>query len=121
MVKFLRLVNIMASSLSSGMQLYVMIALLPVMRMWPVAKAAELHQELLDERPDRFLRPAGFVCSIASLLILLIRRDVRKASGRLNLLGFLGGSTVAIVSYRVQFPINREVSKLVAGRGACEV
>jgi len=103
----LRAVNVLGSGLAAGGQLTVLLAIVPVARMWPAERSIDLHRETLTHRPDRFLRPVSAASVACGILSQVVERRRSRTSVAWQLAGFGGMLGVLVLSERFEFPTNR--------------
>jgi hypothetical protein len=103
----LRAVNVLGAGLAAGGQMTVLLAIVPVAKLWPAERSIDLHRETLTKRPDRFLRPVSAAAVACGLASQLVERGRSRRSLCWQLAGLGGMVSVLLLSEKVEFPINR--------------
>jgi uncharacterized membrane protein len=108
----LRTVNVLGSGMAAGGQVTLLLAVVPVVKMWPPERSVDLHRETLTSRPDRFLRPV----SIASVVCGVLSQVAEERRSRSSIAWTAGGIAsmlgVNFLSEKFEFPVNRMLNEL---------
>lgn len=108
-----RLVNIFASGIVVGGQVFCLLAVLPALRGWPADMGVRVHQDALTTRPESYLKPSAITSMFSAIILLLLmalQGDAGTASFVLTGLGLLGGIGNTFISARWEWPINNEIN-----------
>lgn len=106
----LRWLNLFLAALVAGGQVLVLLAIVPVKRRMPLERSFALHQDLLIEPPDRYLRPAVLGMLLTALALLgaqAARRTVASPAGAWTALGLAATAGTMGAAAAYNFPINR--------------
>jgi hypothetical protein len=106
----LQFVNLFATAIVSGGQIFCLRALVSARQSWPPELGAKVHQDAMTARPDGYIRPAAAVALLTALLIAGLEAASPGPALVLMLLGVVGLVAVAVISVRWEFPINREIN-----------
>lgn len=106
-IRVLRFVNLLGAAILAGGQVFVLAVIIPVKRHLPAGQSVRVHQTMLDELPDRYLRPAGAISMVAAALTLLLQPDRSRVGTLFTLLGLLSGAGVVVTSEQFNKPTNR--------------
>jgi hypothetical protein len=105
----LRVVNLLASALMAGGQMFCLVAVLPAMPGWPPAMSARVHADALTDRPDRVMKVAGVVSVLTALVLVAMLVVAGRIPGAvLTAAGFLSAVLSSFISSR-EWPINEEI------------
>ena len=101
-----------AAGITAGGQLFVLVAIVPLRRSWPDSIAVPVHQDLLAITADKWLRPMLGAALTLGVAALAVHHDVDGVSGIAMIVALAGCIGVMIMSFRFNFPLNKEVAQL---------
>ncbi len=110
MLKALRFINLFAAGIETGTELFVLRAVLPVIRRWSDAKSSEVHREILVHGAYSYILVVHLLARVTALLILILERGTGRLSRVFTAAGFLTGVGITILTLLRLFPINQAVT-----------
>jgi MFS family permease len=99
----------------AGGQLFVLIAIVPVKKTWDDALAVPLHQRILAVTADHLLRPFAGAALTLTIVGIIADHGIKGWTGVGAIVAIVGILGVMIVSFRVQFPLNKQILELKPG------
>jgi uncharacterized membrane protein len=109
LILILRCVNIFCAGLLAGGQVFPLLTIVPAIRALPPEQAIQAHQDLLEDRPDRYLRAIGVVAAVAGALLLLVRVRPMSQPWLFTAAGLAGSLAVFAVGALVEVPISHSL------------
>ena len=109
LVPVLRALNIVSAGLVAGAQVFVMLALIPAMKGWPITASARLHRDAMITAPETYLRPSAATSMVTAGLLMVVLRNHKTLPGALTVVGLAAQLVNTFISARWEWPINNTI------------
>jgi uncharacterized membrane protein len=110
----LRFVTLVASGVTAGILVVVLVAVMPAMLALPDAMALRYKQKL-DPLVDRVNPPAVMAATLTGVLVLVLAHHLPTTAVVATAIGVAGSLGVAVISMRFNMRINRRMADWSSG------